>query len=473
MNSYSKRIYILAIILRLIPVLLSYNLAIGLDDMFQYDMLARSISSGEGYRWYSEPDLFRVQRYIDFDFDPDEYDPRGVQTSFRAPGYPLFLALIYFFSGMQWRFFIARLVQVFIIAFLAPLTYMLARRVFPGEERIARFSAVGVAFYPLLVVFPLALASEVIFIPFVLAAVLALLRAGDTHSTRDYVIAGLIFGLAALTRSIIMAVIPFAMLWIWKYTQDKKGLLIIPISVLALTLPWAVRNSLLHERIMFVESSLGYNLHMGYHPEGSGTFQFGISLELLTYLDDAERDAAGIEMALGYIRDDPGRVPYLMARKLGYFFGLEHRPLRYFYTNNFFGFIPYSILLGIFLLFDLPWVLITLLCAIAIPFVRWRKETALLVLISLGYLLPHILTMSEPRFHLTILPFISIFAGYAWVRRKEIWARARNTEAKAAVFLAVGLIALLILNWGVELFRDADDLSILFGPDGNIARFDY
>ncbi|MBW8012589.1 MAG: glycosyltransferase family 39 protein [Chloroflexi bacterium] len=473
MNSYSKRIYIFAIIIRLIPVLLSYNLAIGLDDMFQYDMLARSISSGEGYRWYSEPDLHRVQRYIDFEFDPDEYDPRGVQTSFRAPGYPLFLALIYLFSGMQWRFFIARLVQVFIMASLAPMTYLLARRVFPEEPRIARFSALTIAFYPLLVVFPLALATEVIFIPLVLAAVFVLLRAGETHSTRDYVIAGVLFGFATLTRSVVTAVIPFVMLWIWFYAKDKKGVLIIPLSVLALTLPWAARNSLLHERLMYVESSMGYNLHMGYHPEGSGTFQFGISLELLTYLDDAERDQVGIEKALGYIRDDPGRVPYLMARKLGYFFGLEHRPLKYFYSNNFFGFIPYPLLLSIFLLFDLPFVLIMVLFGIAVPFVRWRKETVLLGLIMLGYLLPHILTMSEPRFHLTIVPFLSIFAGYAWVKRKEIFARARTPKVRPALFLAIGLITLLIFNWGLELIRDADDLALLFGPEGNMARFDY
>ena len=38
-------------------MLLSYNLAIGLDDMFQYDMLARSLSTGHGFRWYAQDDL--------------------------------------------------------------------------------------------------------------------------------------------------------------------------------------------------------------------------------------------------------------------------------------------------------------------------------------------------------------------------------------------------------------------------------
>src|SRR3989304_7927934 len=110
MDPFSKRCFLLAFVLRLIPVLLSYNLGIGLDDMFQYDMLARSLVAGEGYRWYSEPDLNLIQRYIDIGVDTENYDPRGVLTSFRAPGYPVFLALIYLASGLEQRFFAARLV---------------------------------------------------------------------------------------------------------------------------------------------------------------------------------------------------------------------------------------------------------------------------------------------------------------------------------------------------------------------------
>ena len=40
----------IALILRLIPVILARGLGIGLDDMFQYDMLARSLAAGNGFR---------------------------------------------------------------------------------------------------------------------------------------------------------------------------------------------------------------------------------------------------------------------------------------------------------------------------------------------------------------------------------------------------------------------------------------
>src|SRR5688500_5626149 len=99
-KSFAFRIYIVALVLRLIPVILARGLGIGLDDMFQYDMLARSIVSGNGYRWYAEEDLSLLAPFVDFDLSTaEEYDPiLGVSTSFRAPLYPTFLAIIYFFS---------------------------------------------------------------------------------------------------------------------------------------------------------------------------------------------------------------------------------------------------------------------------------------------------------------------------------------------------------------------------------------
>ncbi len=100
-KSFALHIYIIALMLRFIPVFLARGLGIGLDDMFQYDMLARSIVSGNGFRWYAQEDLNQLAPFVNFDLSSvKEYDPiRGIPTSFRAPLYPTFLAIVYFFSG--------------------------------------------------------------------------------------------------------------------------------------------------------------------------------------------------------------------------------------------------------------------------------------------------------------------------------------------------------------------------------------
>ncbi|MGH2582992.1 MAG: glycosyltransferase family 39 protein [Anaerolineales bacterium] len=478
---FTTRLFLLALVLRLIPVLAAIQLPIGLDDMFQYDMLARSLAAGEGFRWYSQEDLDLVRSYIDVDFQMDGYDPRGILSSFRAPAYPAFLAVIYSIGGLEWRFFAARLGNALLGATLAPMSYLLSKRVFPKNDPAARFAGSALAFYPLLVIYPLALATENLFIPLVLLGTLVLLRSAESRRGRDFLFAGAVFGLATLTRSVIFAFVGLAALWIWFAVRSKRGALLFSLGVLTLITPWVMRNSLLHGRFTFIETALGYNLHMGYHPQGTGTFQYGISLELIPYLDDKERDDVGIQAGLGFIRDDPGRVPYLMVRKLGYFFALERRALTYFYSNNFFGYIPAPLLLAILLIFALPFVFISTLSAAFLPFMQRTKERILLLLLLGGYLLPHVLLLSEERFHLAIVPVLAVFAGSSWQKLtaarhassslRSASASTRSMRYRAA--LAFILVGLLWLNWGMELWRDADKLALLFGPEGNVAGFPY
>lgn len=473
-------LFLLAFVLRLIPVIAAVNLPIGLDDMFQYDMLGRSLAAGEGYRWYAQPDLDLIRSYIDIDFIAPNYDPRGIETSFRAPAYPFLLAGVYTLSGLGSRLFAARLVNAAFGALLAPMAYALARRLFPADERVARFAGITLAVYPMLLIYPLALATENLFFPLVLGGLLALLRAAETQRGRDWLLAGAILGLATLTRSVIFAFAGLAGLWIWFGLRSFRGALLYGLAVLALVLPWTIRNTLLEGQFTFVENSMGYNLHMGYHPQGSGTFQYGISLELLPYLDDGERNMLGTQLALDYIKQDPGRVPSLVASKLGYFFGLERRAISYFYTNNFFGPIPTVPLVALFLLFTLPFPIIATLAAVSMPFVHFTRQHALMLLLLLAYILPHALLMAEDRFHLAILPVLAVYAGWAWQHGPAALLALRSSAQRITLrssvprLLAAGLlVALLWLNWGLELHRDSAKLAQLFGPDGNHAGFSY
>jgi hypothetical protein len=242
-------------------------------------------------------------------------------------------------------------------------------------------------------------------------------------------------------------------------------------AVIVLVVPWTLRNSLLHGKPTFVENSLGYNLHMGFHPEGDGSFQYGISLELIPYLDDGLRNDLGTQAGLRFIQDDPGRAVQLAASKLGYFFSLERRALTYFYSNDFFGNIPSVPLIGLFLVFTLPFVAIATLGAAAIPFIPVNKERLLVYLLILAYLAPHLILIAEDRFHMALVPMIAVLAGYAWYNRDQLLAAARANHVQLA--LAVVLVGLLWLNWGAELWRDADKLALLFGPNGNHAGFSY
>jgi hypothetical protein len=486
-KSFVLRIYIIALVLRLIPVFLARGLGIGLDDMFQYDMLARSLVSGNGFRWYAQEDLNQLAAFVNFDLaSVKEYDPiRGIPTSFRAPLYPTFLALVYFFSGTDFsRFFAARLAQaIFLGAPLAPLTYLVAKKLFPpllaGEgrgvrsERAARISAWVVACYPMLLIYPLGLGTENPFFILLLTSFFFLLKSNEQPTTVNFLLSGLFLGLTALTRSVILP-FAFAAFCLLLLLHGKRALLAI-ISFLLVVSPWVIRNSLLHGKLTGIETSMGYNLYLGYHPQGNGSFVFGPSLDLLTILDDAERDRIGTQKAIEFIETQPERFVPLAINRLGFFFGLEKRVLMYFYSNNIIGFIPLPLLLTISAILLLPFVIISSSAAFGLAYLRWKPEHILLGLLFIGYTLPHVLILSEDRFHLALVPYIAILAAQVWVngfaplsvRSYESW------KGKMVVSLAIFAAFLLTTNWGFELIRDADKISQLLGPNGNQSHFPY
>ncbi len=489
-KSFAFKIYLAALVLRLIPVIAARGLGIGLDDMFQYDMLARSLAQGHGFRWYAESDLNQLASFVDFDLSTArEYDPiLGVRTSFRAPLYPIFLAIVYFINGIDpSRFFAARLAQaIFLGAPLAPLTYWVVQRLstfyFPPSpkvesgkwtERASRISAWLVAAYPMLLVYPLGLGTENPFFVLLLASFLFLLSSLDKPTTLNFLLSGIFLALTALTRSVILA-FAFAAFCLLFYLHGKRAILSI-LAFIVVVAPWVIRNSLLHGELTGIETSMGYNLYLGYHPQGNGSFVFGPSLDLLPILDDAERDKIGTEKAIEFIKAQPERFVPLAVNRLGFFFGLEKRVLMYFYGNDLLGFIPLPLLLTISAILLLPFVVISISAALGLSLLRWNPQTCLLALLLIFYTLPHVFILAEDRFHLALVPYFAILAAWFWVNGfKALSIHWQESGAgKILLILSILFISLLVTNWGLELARDWDKISQLLGPNGNQSYFPY
>jgi hypothetical protein len=472
-------VYLLALLVRLIPVLLSRDLGIGLDDMFQYDMLARSLAAGNGFRWYAPPDLralvTALEHYTALDIShltlPD--DPRGMLTTFRAPLYPVFLSIAYRLSGMEGRFFGARLAQAIIMALLAPITYLLSREL-GAREHYARLSAYVPAFWPLLVLLPLGLATENLFLPLLAGGTLCLLHTLKTGRDRGYLVTGSLLGLATITRSVIVGFPLLTVVWLWLRRQ-RRGAILLLLALLLLTVPWSVRNTLLEGRPTFIETSLGYNLYLGYHPEGDGSFIFGPSLDLITILDDGERNAVGQHLAWGFIRRDPGRVPWLMIRKLGHLWGLEDRAFVYFYSNGLLGALPLWALAAVFLIITLPLVLLLPWSIFGWLVDAGRRNWWVPSILLAWYIGVHVLIMAEERFHLALIPMLAALAARGLDRFPLIrdGLRAGHRRARLVIGATVLLVSLAMANWGLELARNAGRLAILFGPGGSSAHFNY
>ena len=452
-------LFVVALALRLIPISLTTDMGIALDDMVQYDALAESIRLGKGYTWYG-----------------------GIPTAFRAPLYPLFLALIY--SAVGHQFLAARIVQAAVGALLPLVVYVLGRRIF--DSRVAVAAAWLMVFYPMFLVYPLALATENLFFLLVPLTLLCLIRAMDTSRGSYYALAGLLLALCILTRSVISGFVVLLLTWLWYYIPKKRdalknwGLILLPVAML--TVPWSVRNSLLLGQFALVESSLGFNLYLGYHPDGTGTFDSDIAVDFIEGIGGFDAPGLGteklahnlgMEKGLAFIERDPARAAWLLVSKLSHFLRLDKRAVLFFYSNNLLGELPNSILLLLLLIVCLPWVAVLLLSVVGMCFSDLSTDKALIYLLCLYFIGIHVVIMSEPRFHLVLVPFLTIFA----IQGARTLPRAREVigqpGARWRLALCAAALSLVVLNWVYELNIDMDKLRVMFSPGGNTARFTY
>ncbi|MEK7068310.1 MAG: glycosyltransferase family 39 protein, partial [Patescibacteria group bacterium] len=186
-----------------------------------------------------------------------------VPDSFRAPGYPLFLAGL-FVVLQDWL--LVALVQAALASVAAVLLYLLLR---PYHERAAWWGSLVFALEPVRLVTASTLLSDSLFVVLFLSSLLLLSRCITEQSWRAAALAGAVLGLAILVRPIAQFLpLFFAGYLFWKLgTRRAAKLSAILVFACAVVLgPWAVRNHALFDSWNI--SSVGpYNLAAYNAPE--------------------------------------------------------------------------------------------------------------------------------------------------------------------------------------------------------------
>ena len=210
------------------------------QDAWDYDRHARSIAGGDGF-----PESYYV---VD----------RG-PSALRAPGYPYFLGALYAVSGDSIT--VGRLANAALGALAVFLLYLIARRIW-GQE-IALLAAAFAAVFPPLVLLSRELLSEPLFIALELGMVLCILEFRRLRELRWAALAGLLFGLATLTRNPgpALAVPLIVGLWVLRPRLSRQALVAPALALLCAVLtiaPWTVRNAIEFGRLIPVTSGTGF-----------------------------------------------------------------------------------------------------------------------------------------------------------------------------------------------------------------------
>jgi 4-amino-4-deoxy-L-arabinose transferase-like glycosyltransferase len=217
-----------------------------IDDAHNYDVHARSIAAGHGFARIGS-------------------GPSG-QTAFRPPGYPYFLAGVYSVSGVEraqtaTRLRAGRVANALVGTVIVALIGVLSAQLF--DRRVALTAmALGAIYVPLVLVSG-SLMSEPLFAALLLGALAAATQhRRSAHRYRWAVLAGLLAGLAILTRAnaaillapLVVAVWDARPRWSWRALAPPAALVAVALAAVA---PWTIRNAVVFHSFVPVTTQLG------------------------------------------------------------------------------------------------------------------------------------------------------------------------------------------------------------------------
>jgi hypothetical protein len=220
------------------------------NDAADYDRVARSVADGHGY-------------------PSTNYAAPGTPAAWRDPGYPVSLAGVYAVFGRSLT--AGRLFSAVLGALAVLLIFLVTRELW--DRRTGLVAAAVAAIFPPLLALNTSLISEALFVPLVLAAVLAVLlyRRQSGRNLRWALAAGVLGALAALTRSAGI-LLPLVMA-VGVLTAPERGgkrriaaaAVLLAAAVLTIA-PWTLRNARALHSFVPISTTSGLSLAGTYNP---------------------------------------------------------------------------------------------------------------------------------------------------------------------------------------------------------------
>ena len=285
------------------------------------------------------------------------------------------------------------------------LVYLLGRRLV--SEAVGLVAAALTAVYGYFIYYNVALMTETFFIVFVLYALYLSLEIKEKPNIVRWVLLGLTLGLAALLRQTVLLFAPFLLLWLFRELRKERiqwWVFALPVIIIvSLILPWSLRNYLVFDRFLLLNSNAGYALYASNNPELATDWRNEIVVvpvpPELAGRNEAEIDQALTRRAIDIIIADPIRYLWLsLDKSLEYFkFWPSGESSRISNLNRVFSF-------GLYLPFMLGGLYLSLS--------RWRSflPLYLFIVIHTGI---HLLTWPSIRYRLPVDAVLMVFAGLA------------------------------------------------------------
>lgn len=278
-----------------------------LSDMKGYDRAALALLRQEPLAVHT------AERYLFHPLGSDTYHP---------PGYYYFLAAVYASFGHS--YLAVRIVQAVLGTLTCLLIYLIGKSVL--GEAAGKLAAAVAAIYPPLIFYTGVLLTETLSTFSLAAATWIVLRASrePTWRYRRLVLAGLFLGLSALTRSVLLIVVPVVFFWLMLFAERWPGwtkalrsgvALCVPLALVIL--PVTLRNYQIHREFVLISTNGGVNFFLGHGGNNNwknairnipDDYQEGEPLVGVSDRTATEEEAYFYELGWAYIRLQPLRT---------------------------------------------------------------------------------------------------------------------------------------------------------------------
>lgn len=307
--------FTIALLLRLAVIVIGHTYRFKADDNgfsfgFEMGRIGRTIALGRGFA--------------------DPFNGQTGPTTWEPPLYPYLIAGVFRLTGVYTQasaFALLALNSIFSSLNCIPI-FLIARRCF--SEKIAIWSAWGWALLPWIMfwctrwVWETSLAALLLTLIFWLT-----LRMEELCGFSPWIAFGVLWGVAALTNTSLLAFLPASGIWILYKQRSRTAVVRAALAAVffsATIAPWMVRNYEVFGKVIFIRSNFGAELRLGNGPGANGTwmsyihpskniveFQRYEQLGEIAYIAERKREA------INYIREDWPRFALLSVKRFIYY----------------------------------------------------------------------------------------------------------------------------------------------------------
>ncbi len=332
----------------------------------------------------------------------------GKLTAYRMPFFPITIAPFHYFLGAAPH--AAQPLIVLLSALTCVGAYLLGRELFQAEVGLVAGCLIAINIP--LVIYSRQLMTETLFVFLVLAGMLSLERVRKTQRWSWAIAAGVILGLATLTRANFGPFVLFALAWLLFYTRQQIRVALRNIAIIAglvgiLWGGWVVRNYIVFDAFIPFTTQ-GGNAYYGIYNDTSAQLPdgfFGSWINRLPPVPSSTRDAwsevdldrLGKSLAFDWIKAHPTLSAKIALMQAVYFWWPGEGDILFHWLA--------------------PLALIGLILA-----VRQRNPGAILWLILAGvFTVMAIASVGVGRYQLPLYPIMSVLIAVPCVM---VWQRA-------------------------------------------------